>query len=65
MRALRTSAEASWRDVLSLTETVYRIQSGILPRIVREPVFAAISNCPRDPLGTLVHKVCCRVTPFL
>ena len=65
MRALRTSAEASWRDVLSLMETVYRIQSGFLPRIVRELVSAAITNCPRDHLGTLVHKVCCLVTPFL
>jgi hypothetical protein len=61
MRALRTSAEASWRVVLSLTESVYRIQS----RIVRELVFAAIANCPRDDLGTLVHKVCCLVTSFL
>jgi hypothetical protein len=49
MRALRTSAEASWRDELSLIETVYRIQSKIPPRIVREPVSAAIANCPRDP----------------
>ena len=64
MRALRTSAEASWRDVLSLTESMYRIQSGSVPRIVRELVSAATANCPRDHLGTLVHKVSCPMRPF-